>query len=179
MLRAQRMARQLATNATSPKTPYDHLKVIKFGNGEFSSKLVSQKAFKKGEVVASMEGFTKGVVKRWSSVQVDENLHIELNSNLVYMVNHSCAPSVFVDTTDMRIVALKDLSEGSEVTFFYPSTEWKMAQPFKCWCEAKDCVGTVEGAHALTEETLNKFRVNPHIIKLFKKAKEAERKQPS
>lgn len=27
------------------------------------------------------------------------------------------------------------LKEGDELTFFYPSTEWSMAQPFDCLCK--------------------------------------------
>ncbi|KAJ3214622.1 hypothetical protein HDU67_001430 [Dinochytrium kinnereticum] len=170
-LRGQ-ITRFLSSKATRNPS-YDHLEVVRFGPGEFSSKLVSQRAFGKGEEIVTLEGFTKGAEKRWSTVQIEEDQHIELNpeSGLVYM-NHSCSPSVFVDTTNLRIVALKDLSPGSELTFFYPSTEWEMAQPFKCWCNAPDCVGVVGGAHALGEKALSKFKVNPHITKLINKARQ-------
>jgi SET domain len=52
-------------------------------------------------------------------VQVGRNLHIELNSELVYM-NHSCAPTVKICVETMTVVALVDLDVGDEVTFFYP-----------------------------------------------------------
>ena len=36
----------------------------------------------------------------------------------------------------MRLTALRPISEGDELTFFYPSTEWAMAEPFECGCGA-------------------------------------------
>jgi hypothetical protein len=31
----------------------------------------------------------------------------------------------------------RGLAEGQDITFFYPSTEWDMAQGFDCSCGAK------------------------------------------
>jgi hypothetical protein len=69
-------------------TNLEKLEVIRFGSGEFSSKLVTKVAFKANDVVASIENFERNVEKKWSTVQVAENEHIELdpNSGLVYMV---------------------------------------------------------------------------------------------
>ena len=61
--------------------------------------------------------------------------HVELNSDLVYL-NHSCDPTVLIDAENFKVLAAKDLKQGTELAFFYPSTEWEMAQPFECWCGA-------------------------------------------
>ncbi|KAG2171683.1 hypothetical protein INT43_008063, partial [Umbelopsis isabellina] len=98
----------------------------------FSSRLVTAKAYKTGDVLAALEGLTPGP-KAYSSVQISEDEHVELNSDLLYM-NHSCNPTAVVDLKKRAIVANKDLAPGAEITFFYPSTEWDMAQPFDCWC---------------------------------------------
>jgi len=37
----------------------------------------------------------------------------------------------------MTVVAARDLAADDELTFFYPSTEWSMAEPFDCWCGAE------------------------------------------
>lgn len=77
-----------------------------------------------------------------------------------HIVNHSCEPNVAFDLSsedqnEWHVRALKTIREGetrkclyaipatkytdhlstyAQVTFFYPSTEWDMAQPFDCIC---------------------------------------------
>lgn len=41
------------------------------------------------------------------------------------------------DRSEWRAEALRDIKEGDVLEFFYPSTEWDMAQPFECSCGAK------------------------------------------
>ncbi|KAI9272437.1 hypothetical protein BY458DRAFT_455442 [Sporodiniella umbellata] len=143
-------------------------KVIRQGApGEYSSKLVTERAFPKDSVVANLEGLTPGE-KRYTSVQVSETKHIELNSDLVYM-NHSCEPSVILDIDRMSVIAVKDLAEGDELTFFYPSTEWDMIQPFSCWCGSPKCIKTVQGAKHLSTETLKQFCLSKHIAQYLEK----------
>jgi len=50
------------------------------------------------------------------------------------------------------------------VTFFYPSNEWLMVQPFGCMCGAPSCLRRIEGAAILSrEELLARGAVNPWI----------------
>ncbi|ORY95754.1 hypothetical protein BCR43DRAFT_493543 [Syncephalastrum racemosum] len=131
---------------------------------ELSSKLVTDREFKKGDVIAKLEGLSPGP-KRHSSVQVSKTEHVELNSDL-YFMNHSCDPSAHMDVDNKCVSALKDLKVGDEINFFYPSTEWDMAQPFTCWCGADKCIKTVTGANKLTAEQLNQFVLVNHIKEL-------------
>jgi len=55
------------------------------------------------------------------------------------------------------------LEPGDEFTFFYPSTEWEMAQPFICNCGSKDCLQLVKGAAHLAVETLSKYKLTEFI----------------
>ncbi|KAI8092824.1 uncharacterized protein BX664DRAFT_277370 [Halteromyces radiatus] len=143
------------------------LQVVRQGTPEqFSSKLVVQLDYAKGASVVDLKGLTPGP-KRYSSVQISATEHVELNSDLVFM-NHSCDPSVHLDVDRMAIVALKDLKAGDELTFFYPSTEWDMAQPFACWCGSPKCIETVRGAKHLSTSTLNQFVLSNHIQQLIK-----------
>ena len=104
-----------------------YFKVVRQGTPEsFSSRLVAERDYPKGAVIANLEGLTPGP-KRYSSVQISEEEHIELNSDLVFM-NHSCEPSTRMDVDKRAVVAAKDLVPGDELTFFYPSTEWDMGK---------------------------------------------------
>lgn len=57
-------------------------------------------------------------------------------------MNHSCAPTACIDLTssDPREWVVRTLSKGIKkgeaISFFYPSTEWDMAQAFDCNCGA-------------------------------------------
>ncbi|KAM3579441.1 hypothetical protein VKS41_008298 [Umbelopsis sp. WA50703] len=105
----------------------DSLRVEWIGVPEnFSSRLVTVKGFKKGDTLAALEGLTPGP-KAYSSVQISEDEHVELNSDLLYM-NHSCDPTAIVDLKKRAVVANNDLAPGAEITFFYPSTEWDMGE---------------------------------------------------
>src|SRR4051812_45455876 len=93
---------------------------------DFTSSLAATRAFAKGEIVAKIDRAVPSP-KRYSTVQISRDVHVELNSDFVYM-NHSCDPSVYIDTARMIIVAQKDIAEGGTLTFFYPSTEWDMGK---------------------------------------------------
>lgn len=109
-------------------------KVLRQGDpASFSSKLVAERDFNKGETIADLTGLTPGP-KRYSSVQISATEHVELNSDLLYL-NHSCDPSTYLDVTKKAIVALKPIKQGEELTFFYPSTEWDMGKSAAVICD--------------------------------------------
>ncbi|KAG0020486.1 hypothetical protein BGZ81_009307 [Podila clonocystis] len=138
---------------------------VVYSEGDYNSKLVACKSYAKGEVICKVEGITPGP-KRYTSVQVAKDGHIELNSDLVFM-NHSCSPTVSLDTDSMAVVAVVDLKEGDNLTFFYPSSEWEMDQPFTCWCGADKCVKSIQGAKFLSSEVMSRYFTTSHIQQLI------------
>jgi hypothetical protein len=90
-------------------------------------------------------------------------------------MNHSCAPSANLDVTKMEVRAAKPIAAGKPITFFYPSTEWEMAQPFKCDCGAKECLGTISGAKHIPRQILGKYVLNQHIKQLLYDSEESHR----
>ena len=125
-------------------------------------RVVTTVAVPKGELVAQISGHRDVRVPTRYTVQAGVNLHIDGLKQLTFM-NHSCAPSVFLNTTDLTITALRDLAVGDEVTFFYPSTEWHMAEPFDCLCGAPTCVGRIAGAQSLSDDVIARYDINAHI----------------
>ena len=59
------------------------------------------------------------------------------------------------------------LKEGDELTFFYPSTEWSMAQPFECLCKTEACAGEIKGARDMSKEVLGRYWLNKHIEEML------------
>jgi hypothetical protein len=97
------------------------------------------------------------------TVQTGVDRHITLHPEFLQYINHSCEPNVFFDTNSMQLICIKPLQPGDELSFFYPSTEWKMAQPFVCNCGSAECLQLINGASHLSIETLSKYRLTDFI----------------
>jgi hypothetical protein len=120
-------------------------------------------AIQPGEIISK---FHAGVTQNYATyltVQTGVDTHITLQPEFLQYINHSCNPNVFFDTTNMELVCLKSLQPGDELTFFYPSTEWDMSQPFVCNCQEKDCLQLINGASHLDKSTLKKYRLTDFI----------------
>ncbi|KAH9967295.1 hypothetical protein BC827DRAFT_1123342 [Russula dissimulans] len=132
--------------------------------GEYLSVLIACKDFEVGEVLTDLTGLTKAP-KSYATIQCGPGPedHCSLNSDLDY-VNHSCDPNVAFDLMKGHVYAIKRIEAGDVVTFFYPSTEWLMDQPFDCQCGAQSCIRRVEGAAVLSKEKLfTRGAVSPWI----------------
>ncbi|KAI2634161.1 hypothetical protein GGS26DRAFT_33039 [Hypomontagnella submonticulosa] len=104
----------------------------------------------------------------YATVQCGRDKHLNLNSDLLY-INHSCEPSLIFDTANFNIIAGPNgLRAGEELTFFYPSTEWDMAQPFDCLCDKPACRRRISGAKAMTKAQLEGVWLNGHIHELLR-----------
>ncbi|KAI0200531.1 hypothetical protein F4808DRAFT_153781 [Astrocystis sublimbata] len=150
----------------------ERLLVIKKADGDFRSWAESRVNLPAGAVFARIVGVSTVAEPSWSSVQAGRNLHIELNSDLVF-INHSCAPSLEWDMEkwEVRVSKDRDLKKGDLLSFFYPSTEFQMAQAFKCWCGAGEkCFGQIEGAAKLGAGRLDGYFMNGYIKEMLDEA---------
>jgi hypothetical protein len=128
-----------------------------------SRSLFAKKNFQKNEVI--MEFLAKSIqsTPTYLTVQISENEHIELLPECLACANHSCDPNCFFDTTQMQFVTLRPIADGEEFTFFYPSAEWDMDQPFDCYCGSSDCIGLIQGAKYLSVASIAKYRFTDFI----------------
>ncbi|KAJ5569487.1 uncharacterized protein N7459_008917 [Penicillium hispanicum] len=156
----------LRTTDLPPPTHPDRLYVNRsakaFGSGAFS-----RLDLPPGALFARITTATPGT-KAYTTVQTGADSHVELNSDLVYC-NHSCTPSLVFDMARMEVRVVDDraLRAGDALTFFYPSTEWEMDQPFQCTCGAAECRGWISGARTMAPEVLRAYWLNPHIVELL------------
>ncbi len=105
------------------------------------------------------------------SVQVNEQEHIILDPEYLQYINHSCAPNVFFDTQKMEIQVLKSIEAGEQITFFYPSNEWNMTEPFDCSCGSENCLQQIQGAAYLNYNQLAKYQLSAYIVNKFQNLK--------
>ncbi|KAI1388709.1 uncharacterized protein F4822DRAFT_403621 [Hypoxylon trugodes] len=145
---------------------------------EFTSKSLSKISLPPFGLYAKMDfpPCTIAEVPTYATVQCGRNKHLNLNSDLLY-INHSCEPSLIFDTANFNIIAGPNgLQAGEELTFFYPSTEWDMAQPFDCLCGKPTCRGRISGAKDMTKAQLNGVWLNGHIHELLEEQENRRRR---
>jgi hypothetical protein len=137
--------------------------VIKTEN-KFRS-LITKQAYKKGEVICEIP--TEKVIDSANryTVQIGRDRHTEVGK--LSALNHSCDPNVILDTEHLKMVARRDIDEGEELSFFYPSTEWEMDAPFICLCGSSNCIHVVAGARFLPLSTLESHYLNRHIREMM------------
>ncbi|KAF4595174.1 galactose-proton symport [Ophiocordyceps camponoti-floridani] len=154
----------------------DRLMVVRTAGGSFRSWAESLVDLPAGSLFARISGVTSVWPPTYSTTQAGKNLHLELNSN-IHFVNHSCVPTLEWDMErmEMRVNRDRDLKKGDMLSFFYPSTEWILVQPFDCWCGGGDkCFGRVEGAAKMDREKLKGYFLNKHIKELLAENPEAK-----
>lgn len=125
--------------------------------------LFALQSFQPGEVIADFSAGTIAAEPTYLTVQVGIGKHITLQPEFLQYINHSCDPNVFFNTTTMELVALKAIENEEEMTFFYPSTEWKMTQSFDCYCGSPKCIGKIRGASFLSPELQSQYRFTDFI----------------
>jgi hypothetical protein len=125
--------------------------------------LFALQSFQPGEVIADFSAGTIAAEPTYLTVQVGIGKHITLQPEFLQYINHSCEPNVFFNTTTMQLVALREIQQQEEMTFFYPSTEWEMTQTFNCYCGNPACIGDIRGAKYLSKEAQEKYCLTDFI----------------
>jgi hypothetical protein len=123
------------------------------------------KSFNPGDLLIRFQA--KGILPEPDrySVQLAENKHLILDPDCLQYINHSCRPNVFFDLPRMSLLCLRPIAADDEITFFYPSTEWSMAQGFSCQCGSPSCLGYVCGARYVSSEVLRQYKLSEFIEK--------------
>ncbi len=126
--------------------------------------LIAVQSFSAGEVICDFGAAETHQVPSRYTVQIAEDRHIILSPEFLQYINHSCNPNTFFNTTTMKLEALKNIEPGEQFTFFYPSTEWFMAEPFVCFCGEANCLGTIQGAKEIPVAVLQQYRLTDFIM---------------
>lgn len=140
---------------------YDLTLVFNSSNGHHY--LRSLRSIPAGSIVHSFDAREYVKHPTYLSVQVGEDEHIHLLPEFLQYINHSCEPNTFFDINEKAVIAIRDISENEDITFFYPSTEWSMVRPFECFCGAPSCLGTIQGALFLDKDLADRYRFADHI----------------
>jgi uncharacterized protein len=116
---------------------------------------------KKGNVIFAWEGRKKKgnfpwyVGDRWLQVQDDEWI-APLRSNPGWYINHSCNPNSGIKNS-IKIVAIKNIRRGEEVTYDYSTSESEDNWYLKCHCNSKNCRHIIRSYKFLSAELKLKY----------------------
>ena len=127
--------------------------------------LVTKQAYKQGEIICDIPTEKLFDKANRYTVQISQTKHTEVGK--LSALNHSCDPNVILDTENLQMIACRDIEQGEELSFFYPSTEWEMDAPFICLCGASNCIHVVAGARFLPLSTLENHYLNKHIREMM------------
>jgi len=135
----------------SPKTIVKETK--DYGEGVFAKENIKQ-----GEIVNVTGGYIMTLEEckklpqhlEYLSVQVEENLFLGIKNDSEmedsWRFNHSCDANLG-HRGQLSLVAMRDISEGEELTFDYATALFRIAgvEPFEmqCLCGKKECRGVV------------------------------------
>jgi hypothetical protein len=118
--------------------------------------------FKMGDTIFTWEGIEKNgrypwyVGDRW--LQIGKYRWIApFGNNPGYYINHSCNPNAGIKDS-IKIVAMKNIRRGEEVTFDYSTSESENGWYLVCNCGNKNCRGIIRSYEFLSTELRLKYR---------------------
>jgi hypothetical protein len=123
-------------------------------------------AAQEGDALCAFEG--EPATRNRYTVQMGESLHLLVFPQELRFINHSCDPNVIFDADRRILRALRAIAPGEELVYFYPATEWSMAEPFDCHCATSRCLKHIQGAKHLPPDVLATYELAPHIEKLLR-----------
>ncbi|MDD4880907.1 MAG: SET domain-containing protein-lysine N-methyltransferase [Gallionellaceae bacterium] len=144
--------------------------MLRVESGTFvcGNSLVTYRGFSPGDIVYRLTDVKTIDSPSFRTIQVGKHKHVD-DLEILAFLNHSCRPNthIIIDNDELVIVAASVISPGEDLTFFYPATEWDMAQPFRCLCNAQNCLGFIAGAKHLPEDVLDRHPLSKHIQQLI------------
>jgi hypothetical protein len=125
------------------------------------------KSYYPGDVISFFSAAAILKQPTYLTVQVGEDEHIHLNPEYLQYINHSCQPNVLFNTNTMQLECVAPIKVGDELCFFYPATEWSMAQPFECLCGTPNCIKQIQGAKYLSKALLANYKHTSFIEQML------------
>ena len=127
--------------------------------------LIASEAVAVGTMILELDGIIMDVPDRYS-VQVGRNEHLRppahaADGDDAYLwryLNHSCEPNAAF--AGRRLVAVRSIRAGEEISFDYNTTEWDMSSPFRCACG--NCGGREVGGYRHLSAA-ERARIEPHV----------------
>lgn len=116
--------------------------------------LVASEPISSGEVIVQSDDEEIQPERTWRTLQVDDTRH--LRNDFLNFVDHSCSPNALLDVDKLALVAIRNISVGDPITFFYPGSEVELSQSFDCHCGSDECLKVINGGFYLNHEQMRR-----------------------
>ncbi len=133
--------------------------------------LFAAEQISKHEVLIVYEGEILSAPTR-TSMQIDEDRHIEGTPETNAFLNHACAPTAWVDFSGLCLRARRDIEPGEEITLDYNTADYELHEKFTCHCGAPACLGEIRGFKYLPLE--RKLLLEPWLAPYLRRKLAAE-----
>lgn len=162
----------------------DHASRVGVARVNREYRLLATSTIRSGECLFRLKGDKVNHPSRFS-VQIDQNLHIDLEGThsetevldryFWRFLNHSCEPTAAI--RGMDVVALREIGQWEEITFDYDTTEYDMAEPFDCRCGNLLCRGRIQGFKYLDDDERDRLRprLAPYLARMLDPVEEPMR----
>jgi uncharacterized protein len=117
---------------------------------------------KKGDLIFTWKGVKKKgrypwyVGHRWLQIERCQWI-APFRNNPGWYINHSCNPNCGIKDS-IKIVAMKNISKGEEVTIDYSTSESENGWYLMCHCENKNCRRIIRSYEFLPTKVKQKYR---------------------
>jgi hypothetical protein len=124
--------------------------------------LFAQINFKKGNLIFTWKGVKKKgsypwyVGDRWLQIEKCQWI-APFRNNPGWFINHSCNPNSGIKDS-VKIVAMKNIRRGEEVTIDYSTSESENGWYLICHCENKNCRRIIRSYEFLPTKLKRKYR---------------------
>ncbi len=132
--------------------------------------LVASRFIKTDELVLSFLNLMPQKERTYQTIEIGMGWHV-VEDEILAKLNHSCDPNIKIDTVRRECIARRDIREGEELSFFYPTTETEMISPFLCKCGSDFCIGYVDGATKIPDAFLSRYELSPHVQREIQRLK--------
>jgi SET domain-containing protein len=108
----------------------------------------------KGEVVLQFKGLRVMNKPGIYTLQISPHKHLLIDEPWRY-VNHSCDPNCGIKDK-VKLVAMRDIKRGEEITFDYAMSELRMRM--ECRCGSPNCRKLITGYAGLSRNLKKKYK---------------------
>jgi hypothetical protein len=93
------------------------------------------------------------------ALQIGPDLYIGESGQADDFVNHSCDPNagMVIDGTEVRLIALREIVPGEQITFDYSTTMDEDDFEFDCLCGSEECRGRIRDFKHLPAELRKRY----------------------
>ncbi len=119
-----------------------HFQVVQDAD-EMTGRIKARVAFDSRIRIAKVSGYAVND-RRPHTLQLSPRIHL-YDCWFCGLLQHSCNPNVFLDTTYLELWTVQPILAGSLLTLDYASTEDALSRQFACQCGELNCRGWITG----------------------------------